>query len=586
MDADSSAERGSSDISSNTYIIGALFICALVFVVFAPSLSNGFVNWDDDANLLDNYAWRGLSFQNIAWMFTTFHMGHYIPLTWLSFGADYVVWGLNPFGYHFTALLLHAVNAVLFFFCLNRLFRCALPDEGQAQRLLASLLGTLFFAVHPLRVESVCWVTARRDLVSGLFVLSAVLFYLRYVGSGAKKFYAASLALFGGAVLSRESAAALPLALLVLDAYPLRRLNTGQWKAVLLEKMPFFILSAFAAVSAVVATRHIDCIQPLAESGFMSRMGLAVYGMGFYLWKTLVPLQFSHLYAIPPGFTLLSCAALLSALLVVLTVFMAWRWRRYPAFAAALAVYFVFILPTGGFAATISLAYDRFSYLACMGFAALFGAGSVFAVRKFGLKPSVLAFSAVLVLLGVKSFAQIGVWRDSAALWTNAMENGSPHFRAQALSARGKVYLEAGQLSLARSDFENSLRITLVDGALLGLAQTAMLSGDEARAQKTVAFMLERNILPADAFLIRSAMALRGGNHNAAIGALDEAIKISPDDCRLYNNRGLAYEKAGNPAAAYADYVAALSRKPGYALAAENLARVSALSSARKNTQR
>ena len=581
MDANLSPERR----SSNIYLLAALLLCAAVFAAFSPSLSNGFVNWDDDANLLDNPAWRGLSWQNLSWMFTTFHMGHYIPLTWLSFGADYAVWGLNPFGYHLTALLLHAANAVLFFFCLKRLLERAIP-YGKENLVAASVFGALFFALHPLRVESVCWVTGRRDLLSGFFVLSSLLSYLRYAGSGLKKFHAASLALFGGAVLSRESTAAFPLALLLLDAYPLGRLRAGQWKAVLAEKIPFFALSALAAVLAVLATQHIDCIRPLAEAGLAHRAGLAVYSLAFYLWKTVLPLNFSHLYAIPPGFDVFSFPALLSAALLGIMAMLAWRWRRYPAFLTALSVYFVFIFPAGGFAATISLAYDRFSYLACLGFAALFGGAFMVISRKLDFRRCVLFFTVVVLLLGGRSLAQTFVWRDSASLWTNAIANGSPHFRAQALSARGKVYLESGQLELARADFEKSLGITLVDGAVLGLAQTAMLSGDEARATKTIVFMLERNLLPADALLLKSAMAMRRGDYNAAIAALGEAAKIAPEDCRIYNNRGLAYEKAGDLPAAYADYMGALSLKPGYALAAVNLARISALSAVKKSANK
>lgn len=582
MDAKLSSERR----SANIHFLAALLLCAAVFTAFAPSLSNGFVNWDDDANLLDNAAWRGFSWQNLSWMFTTFHMGHYIPLTWLSFGVDYALWGLNPFGYHLTALLLHAANAVLFFFCLNRLLERAIPD-GEGKLLVAgSLFGALFFALHPLRVESVCWVTGRRDLLSGFFILSSLLFYLRYADSGIKKFYAVSLTLFGGAVLSRESAAAFPLALLLLDSYPLGRLRAGQWKAVLVEKIPFFTLSAIAAVLAVLATQHIDCIQPLNEAGLSQRAGLAVYSLAFYLWKTVLPLNFSHLYAIPPGFDVFSIHALLSVAFLGIMALVAWRWRQYPAFLTALSIYFVFIFPAGGFAATISLAYDRFSYLACLGFAALFGGAFAVLSRKLDFRRCVLFFAVVVLLLGGRSFAQTFVWRDSASLWTNAIANGSPHFRAQALSARGKVYLDSGQLALARADFEKSLGITLVDGAVLGLAQTAMLSGDEARARKTIVFMLERNLLPADALLLKSAMAMRRGDYNAAIAVLGEAAKIAPEDCRIYNNRGLAYEKAGDLPAAYADYMGALSLKPGYALAAANLARISALSAVKKSANK
>ncbi|HOX23644.1 MAG TPA: hypothetical protein PLL10_09280, partial [Elusimicrobiales bacterium] len=418
----------------------ALGICAAVFIAFSPVLSNAFVNWDDDANFLDNMAWRGLGWENLRWMFTSLHMGHYIPLTWVSMGLDYELWGLNPFGYHFTALLLHTANAVLFFFCVNRLFAAAAVGASSRRRAIAALLAALFFAIHPLRVESVAWATARRDLVSGLFALSSLLYYLRYARDSRPGYYAASLVLFACATLSRESTAALPFVFLVLDVYPLRRLlKKHSWqerKTVLMEKMPFFAVGAAAALMAVIATKQLDCLESLADSDVYRRVGLSVYSMAFYLWKTALPLNFSHLYAIPPGFSITSFAALASAVFLLALFYAAWRLRRkYPGFKIALFAYFVFILPSAGVAATISLAYDRFSYLSCLGLAALFGSAFITVARAAGQHVALVFFSVILLVLGMRSFDQTEVWRDNISLWNNAVKNGQPHFRAQALSA-------------------------------------------------------------------------------------------------------------------------------------------------------
>src|SRR5438132_11367349 len=157
-----------------------LVIAFSTFAAFLPELQNQSVSWDDAENFLDNPHYRGLGWSQLHWMWTT-HQGHYIPLTWMTLGLDYLLWGMNPLGYHLTSLLLHAANAVVFYFVVLRILTPALPrlaDRGHA--LVASAgVAALLFAIHPLRVESVAWITERRDVLSGLFYLLTILAYLR-----------------------------------------------------------------------------------------------------------------------------------------------------------------------------------------------------------------------------------------------------------------------------------------------------------------------------------------------------------------------------------------------------------------------
>src|SRR6266436_9776653 len=145
-------------------------VIALTLVAFLPVIGNGFIpNWDDRTNFLDNPHYRGLGWDQLRWMFTTFHAGHYIPLTWLSLGLDYRLWGLHPAGYHLTSLLLHTATALTFYFLALRLLQVALPPAITPVALRwGAALAALVFAVHPLRVESVAWATERRDVLSGL----------------------------------------------------------------------------------------------------------------------------------------------------------------------------------------------------------------------------------------------------------------------------------------------------------------------------------------------------------------------------------------------------------------------------------
>ena len=159
-----------------------ILIVIATCLVFVPALQNGFVSWDDDKNILENLNFRGLGWTRLQWMFTTFYMGHYQPLSWLTLAIDYSIWRLDPFGYHLTNIILHAANAALFYFLVVRLLRLAFSagsSETVLEIRLAAAVAALFFALHPLRVESVAWVTERRDVLSTLFLIATLIFYLR-----------------------------------------------------------------------------------------------------------------------------------------------------------------------------------------------------------------------------------------------------------------------------------------------------------------------------------------------------------------------------------------------------------------------
>src|SRR5213596_2293038 len=239
-----------------------LVIAFSTFAAFLPALQNQFVSWDDAENFLDNPHYRGLGWTHLRWMWTT-HLGHYIPLTWMTLGLDYLLWGMNPLGYHLTNLLLHAANAVVFFFVVRRILTLALLGASERGLALAVSAGfaALVFAIHPLRVESVAWATERRDVLSGLFYLLTILMYLRACERGARgrRSYWLSVALFGCALLSKSMAVSHPVVLLILEVYPLRRLggslgwSSASTRRVYVEKIPFVLLAAAASAITLMA---------------------------------------------------------------------------------------------------------------------------------------------------------------------------------------------------------------------------------------------------------------------------------------------------------------------------------------------
>src|SRR2546426_7648301 len=191
------------------YWLVPVLVALVTFATFLPALHNQFVNWDDDKNFLENPHYRGLGWTQLSWMWTT-HMGHYIPLTWMTFGLDYLLWGMNPRGYHLTNLLLHAANAVVFFFITRRILTRALPSPSERGHALTVSAGVaaLLFALHPLRAESVAWATERRDLLLGRFLLLTILSHLRAreAGGAGRGWYWGALGVFRSALLFKSMA--------------------------------------------------------------------------------------------------------------------------------------------------------------------------------------------------------------------------------------------------------------------------------------------------------------------------------------------------------------------------------------------
>jgi tetratricopeptide (TPR) repeat protein len=523
-------------------------VALLAALPFLPGLFGDFLTWDDDRNFLHNPHYRGLGPEQLRWAFTTFHMGHWKPLTWLSLGLDHALWGLDPRGYHLSNLGLHALNAALVLLLARRLIALALgrPPADLACRAGAGL-AALAFAVHPLRVESVVWITERRDVLSAFFYLAAALAWLRAVAPAdgaapatpARRPYWASVALFAAGLLSKSMVVTLPAALLILDVYPLRRLGgRAGWGAatvrpLLWEKAPYLVLAAAASAVAFVALAEVRNAPGLAQMDVATRVAVSFYGLAFYLWKTLQPTGLAHLYELVLPVDPLAPVFLASAGAVAVIGLTAWLLRRRcPGLAAAGACYGVTLLPVLGiFQNGPQIAADRYSYLACLGWGVLAGGGLARLLRvpaarlRRGLVAGLtLALVGALVALAAAAARQSLVWTDSFTLWTRALaiDPASPRAR----TGYGALLLAHGAPERAIPEFEAALRRhpTQAEG-LMGLALALGATGRPAAA------------LP----LARQAMALRpwdpgmrhhlglvlraAGDHAGAARALEEAAR-------------------------------------------------------------
>jgi tetratricopeptide (TPR) repeat protein len=506
-------------------------------------------------------------------------MGHYIPLTWMTFGLDYLLWGMNPRGYHLTSLLLHATNAVVLYFVARRLLGLALPgvlDRGPTPLALSAAGAALFFALHPLRVESVAWATERRDVLSGLFYLLTLLVYLRARQRNARGWYWAAVGVFACALLSKSMAATLPVVLLILDVYPLRRLggSTGWWgepaRRVYLEKLPFVLLAGAASALAFLALFRSQNMASLDNLSAFSRLAVSAYGLSFYLWKMIAPVNLSPLYGLPVTVNPWAIPFLLSYGVVAAITSLAWVLRRrVPGLAAAWLAYVVILLPVlGVFQNGPQIAADRYTYLAGLGWAIWAGASLLSSWRPLPFLPPALVVG-VLLGLAALTWAQVQVWHDSERLWTHALaiDPNSP----LAEYNLGSALARQGKPAEAIEHYREALQIK-PNYAEAHYNWGVLLAQQGRPAEEIEHYRQALKIRPnfADALNNWGAALARQGKLAEAIEHYQQALRITPDLANAHYNWGLALAQQGKLAEAIEHYRQALRITPDHADAHSN----------------
>jgi hypothetical protein len=398
--------------------LGAILIFALTFAAHVRGLQGQFVEWDDTTHITRNAAIRALTPGNVWLMFTHPIAKLYCPLTWLSFGVDYQIWGRAPFGYHLTNLLLHLANTLLVLVLVREILR----DRFQYAT-AAAILTAAIFGVHPLRVESVAWATERKDVLFAFFYLCALITYWRWLGSHKRRTYWACFGLFVASALSKSTAVTFPFVLLIIDHWLAKR---KAWE----EKVPFF------AVSLVIATITLmtqaggtgETVAPPALVPLWARAGLAGYCSLFYVRKFFWPF---HLSAVYPsfeemGWNPVTSLGYLTALAAVTALVIAMR-RRWPALLPTWLFYLVTLSPTIGLIPVgIHIVADRFSYLPLIGLALPLSMAVVSACFSLPNTASrfVAGFVAVAVLatLTFLTDQRGAVWSDTGTLFRNALQ--------------------------------------------------------------------------------------------------------------------------------------------------------------------
>ena len=431
---------------------GALVYCcvivAVTFIAFSPTLSDGFTNWDDDKYVTNNPYLRHFSLDNVKNNLLSTY-GYYQPLTMISYMVDFAAFQLRPAGYHFTNILLHCINALLVFALIF----------GLTGRYKIGFLVSLLFALHPLRVESVAWVSERKDVLSALFYFLSLLSYIRYVKKSQRRSYLSCMLLFVLSLLSKPLAISVPLVFLLIDYV----MNKKPDKKNLTKKIPFFAIAALCAILAYTTQKSTGAISEYPSCWL--RMCVPFYGMLFYIVKTIVPMHLSAFYPFPVNLDAsLKAQILLSPILMIGIAAAVYYSRGFSKKAVFGALFFLVTMapvlqfvPIGKF-----IVAERYSYIPLIGVYFAFAEGLAWVYgnklkNKIAAKKILIACLCMLLcVFGCITFQRCGVWKNSMTLWNDVIAQFPVAF---AYNHRGVAYHAKGDYNLAIGDYTQAITL-------------------------------------------------------------------------------------------------------------------------------
>ncbi|MBI4605116.1 MAG: tetratricopeptide repeat protein [Planctomycetes bacterium] len=487
-----------------------LLLAVLGLLVFRDGFQHEFTNWDDPQYIVENPLIRGLSAGRVWAAFTGFHVFNYNPLHIVSYMVDHQLWGLQAGGFFLTSLILHVLTGVA-------AYHLALRWSGSAN---AALFVAAVFLVHPTRVESVAWLSERKDVLSGLFAMTSLLAYWRHLdgacspapgrgASGATRGpYLASLALYVLALLSKSQLVSLPLVLLAMDVSRRRPLGPA-----LLSKAPFF---AFSAVFCVVTLLgHTG--DSLRDVTLPERLLSPLAALAHYLLHLLWPVGLSPYYDATRGFPEPAFVAAGAAAFAALSA-AAWiSLHRQRSWFLGIAWLLAFLLPVLGFIRTNVAFADRYLYLAAVGPVA--AAAAQLARLPRPRVPIALAGAATIAVLSAITASCVPVFRDSESLWLRVLER-SPG-ASLAHSNLGHHLLTQGRLEEAARHYDADLaERPYFESTLLGRALIHEVAGDPGAARRMYALALEKRSQSVLARLEYADFLGRLGEREAALDVL------------------------------------------------------------------
>jgi len=600
-------------VSKNKVFTWLAIISVATIVAYAPAFQNEITNWDDDNYIVKNPWLQELSKENLKSIFTEYYMGNYHPLAMLSLTLDFQIGGLDkedeitPFIYHFTNILLHLINTLLVFWLAWLLIG----------RFEIATLTALLFGLGTMHVESVAWISERKDVLYALFFVASLIAYVFYLKKKESKYYIYALLLFVLSLFSKGQAVSLAVTLFIIDFLFKRKLFD---KKVLLEKIPFLVLALIFGIIAIKAQQAGNALHDSDSYAFYKRIGFAGYAFTQYLIKLLVPVGLSAIYpypdiinkSIPEHYWLF----LIPALLVAYAFFYFLKRNKVIAFCIGFFIINIILLlqliPVGS-----AILADRYTYIPSIGFH-LLTAWLIYRLVEKNTTKKALIYGITgiyLILIGFASFERSKTWSDSMTLWDNTIEK-SP-MAVVAWNNRGSMKDKDKKHQEAIEDFTRAIVLKpdyvhafynrgtskkdwaseLKDSAMLRSAikdfdQSLLFDpvfvegyhnrglsyenlSDYARTQEQKASLLnsaladynktvDLNPLYENALVNRGVINGKLGDMDAAIEDFNKAIELQPDNASAYSNRGRANEGKADLEAALRDYSIAIEKDPKF----------------------
>lgn len=487
-----------------SFLLLPLLLAVLTFVLYSPARQNGFTNWDDKEYVTEN---PNITSLNIKEEFKREHMGNYHPLAMISLNLDYSLNKFDPKTFHTTSILLHILASVMAFFFVQLLI------GNSATAFIAALL----FAIHPMHVESVAWISERKDVLYGLFLISALFFYARYVLSGLRmQWLVFAIVCFLLSCFSKGQAVVFPVLCLLIDYYKGRPIK----RRAIIEKIPLFAISLVFGFAAIHAQQKFQAIQSADLYPYFDRILFSGFGLFTYLWKLVFPLNLTAFYPYPLKINGAYPAEFYIAPLVSLAIiFIVWKFFRKNEIVVFGSLFFLFslalvlqILPVGG-----AVVAERYTYVPYLGLFIVIGyyltpqvIRDSSAPRKANKFVPLAIASAFIIFCSFLTYKRIGVWKDSVTLWKDAEQKSkiSP-----------KIYSNFGDAYLAVKDY---------DKAVFYLNEAIRLKNDydEALYNRGLAFFFQKK-------------------YKEAIDDYTLAIKYNPKLARAWFNRSGTYYTLG-----------------------------------------
>jgi len=595
------AVRGGQDHRQRFLILYLCLGLALVtWIAFFPALRNNFVNFDDSVYVYENpKVVAGLTRSGIIWAFTHFHSNNWHPLTWLSHMLDCQLYRLNAGGHHFTSVLLHAVVVILLFIVLQEMTGAIWKPAFVAA----------VFAIHPLRVESVAWISERKDILCGLFFMLTLAAYVHHTRAPSVRRYLVVVLLYALGLMCKPMLVSLPLILLLIDYWPLRRFtDLSSARRLFIEKLPLLGFTAMSCLVTLFAQRSTTA--SIEQVPLVWRTENAAVACMIYVVQMAWPIHLAPFYP-HPEFYLPTWQIVLAiiALISISTAAVFWR-RELPYVFTGWFWYLVMLIPVIGIVQVGSQAHaDRYTYLPQIGLYILvsWSAAHLVARRRAGLPILIAAAAIALLSLTWIARAQVRYWHDSETLWKHSLavteDNTYPYYGLGQLhvargetnkaiaefrwalnlrpkspyahDALGFALTKAGQLDEAVDHLNAAISILPNHPtAHLHLGNALLQKGQTSDAIKEFEQQLSLHPDDAAAHCDLATALVHQGQLNQAIAQYQKAIELRPDRADAYYDLGNCYLQQGSPENAVKEYEHALHLSPHLVEARNNLATI------------